>query len=77
MRCPKCDARTRVRDVRVRGDGMARRHECPACGIRFTTLEIPMTAYAKLSAASNERRVRPADRAAVLRAIEQLQALIQ
>jgi len=40
MRCEKCDRRTRVVDSRESGKGVRRRHECPNCLDRFTTLEV-------------------------------------
>ena len=40
MRCPDCqNDDTRVVDSRTAGDGIRRRRQCGACGIRFTTQE--------------------------------------
>ena len=40
MRCPACEAKTRVLETRETRRGPRRRHECQACGHRFSTLEI-------------------------------------
>ena len=40
MRCPDCqNDDTRVVDSRTAGDGIRRRRQCGACGIRFSTQE--------------------------------------
>lgn len=55
MLCPKCrEAKTVVRDSRVKCDGVLRLRECPACKRRFHTfervdyrLELPRKPYRK------------------------------
>lgn len=40
MNCPKCDAKLNVIDSRAFSNNTTkRRHECPDCGERFTTIE--------------------------------------
>lgn len=40
IRCPRCSARTRVVDTVHKPERRTRRrHECPACGARFSTDE--------------------------------------
>ena len=39
MKCPYCDADTRVTDKRASPDGIRRRRECLKCKKRFTTYE--------------------------------------
>ncbi len=40
MRCPDCQHEdTRVVDSRTAGDGIRRRRQCGACGVRFSTQE--------------------------------------
>jgi transcriptional regulator NrdR family protein len=54
--CPKCDARTNVKDSRQDVDGsVRRRRECSQCSHRFTTYE---EVSGRLEKASDRERLR-------------------
>lgn len=41
MKCPYCGGKSRILDTRVRKDGTKwRRHVCPYCDQKFSTMEI-------------------------------------
>ena len=40
MKCKSCRVETKVVDSRKKSDGVWRRRECPACKVRFNTLEM-------------------------------------
>lgn len=57
--CPMCMAEdSRVRDVRVNSvtEILERRRECRACGHRWTTVEIPRSAYGKFIRENKEEK---------------------
>lgn len=75
MHCPYCQyADTRVVDSRLAGDGdqVRRRRQCPSCGERFTTHEVPDLVMPKVVKADGRRE--PFDeaklRAGLRRALE-------
>lgn len=74
MNCPKCDAHTCVKDTREKGDAVRRRRHCPVCGHRFSTLELTVEAYSKLSSA--KRVAHAPSRRAVQAAMAELEKLL-
>lgn len=74
MKCPRCDSKTSIKDTREKGDAIRRRHACPACGYRFSSIEITNEAYAKITA--SKRVVHAPSRRAVLAAIKELEGLL-
>ena len=44
MDCPKCKGDIKVLDTRPDGEWVHRRRECLACGHRFTTIEVEVSA---------------------------------
>lgn len=47
MRCPACNEDSGVLDSRVRGYVVRRRRRCPACGHRWSTVEVVVDALQK------------------------------
>lgn len=59
MRCPKCSSyQVRTVDSRPYDEQVRRRRECHDCGVRFNTIEIPLTEYKSLKAKATELRLR-------------------
>lgn len=71
MICPLCGGQTAVVDSRPSEDDITRRRECRACGHRFTTIEIDLDLY---------ERITPPDydmiRSKVDRSLEELRRVI-
>lgn len=40
MKCPQCGGKTTTKQTRCAGDAVRRRHHCPDCGRRFSTIEM-------------------------------------
>ena len=51
--CTKCNVQSEVLDSRARKEGWHRRRQCPNCGRRWNTVEIPMDEYKVLMALAN------------------------
>ncbi len=71
MLCPVCGGKTAVIDSRGLEDEVTRRRECRECGHRFTTIEVDLDIY---------ERITPPDyqmiRAKVDRSLEEARRLI-
>ena len=54
MDCPECYGRTDVADSRRQIDGVTRRRKCRSCGYRFSTIEIDIDLYNRMSPPDRE-----------------------
>ena len=49
MTCPNCGGNTKVIDSRLQEDSVYRRRECMVCKKRFSTTEIDLEMYQKIT----------------------------
>lgn len=81
MKCPKCSGEeTRVLDTRTGNDGTSirRRRYCSLCGLRFSTLEMPIRE--EVSVVKRDGRVEEFDRAKIKMSLQKAlkkEALLQ
>ena len=54
MDCPKCYGGTKVADSQPQVDSVTRRRRCLSCGYRFSTIEIDIDLYNRMSPPDRE-----------------------